>query len=49
MGNDGGSIPGRQDLVREKQREKKQENEELMKQSEGQLSFFDYWPGNPDT
>lgn len=23
--------------------------EELMKQSEGQLSFFDYWPGNPDT
>ena len=27
MGNDGGSIPGRQDLVREKKRKKKYENE----------------------
>jgi hypothetical protein len=34
MGNDGGSIPGRKDLVREKEREKKMENHDLVKQSQ---------------
>lgn len=33
MGNDGGSIPGRQDLVKEKQKDRKQENDEIVKQS----------------
>jgi hypothetical protein len=33
MGNDGGSIPGRKDLVKEKEKEKKMENDELVKQS----------------
>ncbi len=27
MGNDGGSIPGRQDLVKEKKKKKRYENE----------------------
>lgn len=34
MGNDGGSIPGRKDLVREKGREKKMENNDLVKSSQ---------------
>jgi hypothetical protein len=34
MGNDGGSIPGRKDLVKEKIKEKRIENEELVKQSQ---------------
>ena len=33
MGNDGGSIPGRKDLVKEKEKEKRMENDELVKQS----------------
>lgn len=33
MGNDGGSIPGRKDLVKEKDVEKKLQNEELVKKS----------------
>ena len=33
MGNDGGSIPGRKDLVREKDKERKHENEDLIKQT----------------
>ena len=32
MGNDGGSIPGRQDLVKKKEVDKKMENDELVKQ-----------------
>jgi len=33
MGNDGRSIPGRQDLVKEKAREKKLENNDLVQSS----------------
>ena len=33
MGNDGGSIPGRKDLVKEKEKDKRMENDELVKQS----------------
>lgn len=33
MGNDGGSIPGRKDLVREKEKEKQMENRDLVKSS----------------
>jgi hypothetical protein len=34
MGNDGGSIPGRQDLVKEKEKEKRVQNNDLIKQSQ---------------
>jgi hypothetical protein len=34
MGNDGGSIPGRKDLVKEKGKEKKMENHDLVKQTQ---------------
>lgn len=34
MGNDGGSIPGRQDLVKEKKPQKKMENNDLVKSSQ---------------
>lgn len=34
MGNDGGSIPGRKDLVKEKDKERKSENNDLMRQSQ---------------
>jgi hypothetical protein len=37
MGNDGGSIPGRQDLVKEKLKEKKLENLELVKQAQSKF------------
>ncbi len=37
MGNDGGSIPGRQDLVKEKQKEKRAENKDLVKQSQSKF------------
>lgn len=33
MGNDGGSIPGRKDLVKEKGRQKKLENNDLVESS----------------
>ncbi len=32
MGNDGGSIPGRKDLVKEKEKEKNPENYDMVKQ-----------------
>jgi hypothetical protein len=34
MGNDGGSIPGRKDLVKEKEKERRIQNNELVKQSQ---------------
>jgi hypothetical protein len=34
MGNDGGSIPGRQDLVKEKAKDRKMENYEMVKQTQ---------------
>ena len=33
MGNDGGSIPGRQDLVKSKKRRRHSDTEELVKKS----------------
>ncbi len=33
MGNDGGSIPGRKDLVKEKKKPKKLENNDLVESS----------------
>jgi hypothetical protein len=34
MGNDGGSIPGRTDLVKVKERNRKMENHDLVKQTQ---------------
>jgi hypothetical protein len=46
MGNDGGSIPGRQDLVREKARERRIENNELVRQSQSRYCALTKEPLN---
>lgn len=47
MGNDGGSIPGRQDLVKEMARVKREETEELVKLSKSQFCSMTKEPFNP--